>query len=105
MRVPPLTTFLANAEAAGKPLDIAVALGVEPALLIAAVVKSGPQGPDKMDIAGALRQAPVELVRAETVAVDVEGCVRGIVGIERVRQFPCVWDAVGVGVHALFNCG
>jgi 2,5-furandicarboxylate decarboxylase 1 len=68
---PPLSTFLANAEATGKPLDIAVALGVEPALLIAAVVKAGPQGPDKMDIAGALRQAPVEMIRAETVAVDV----------------------------------
>jgi hypothetical protein len=68
---PPLSAFLANAEATGKPLDIAVALGVEPALLIAAVVKAGPQGPDKMDIAGALRQAPVEMIRAETVAVDV----------------------------------
>ena len=68
---PPLSTFLANAEATGKPLDIAVALGVEPTLLIAAVVKAGPQGPDKMDIAGALRQAPVEMIRAETVAVDV----------------------------------
>jgi 2,5-furandicarboxylate decarboxylase 1 len=68
---PPLSVFLANAEATGTPLDIAVALGVEPALLIAAVVKAGPQGPDKMDIAGALRQAPVEMIRAETVAVDV----------------------------------
>ncbi len=68
---PPLSAFHAAAEAAGKPLDIAVALGVEPALLIAAVVKSGPQGPDKMDLAGALRGAPVELVRAESVAVDV----------------------------------
>ncbi len=68
---PPLSAFHAAAEAAGKPLDIAVALGVEPALLIAAVVKAGPQGPDKMDLAGALRGAPVELVGAETVAGDV----------------------------------
>jgi len=68
---PPLSAFHAHAEAAGRPLDIAVALGVEPALLIAAVVKTGPQGPDKMDLAGALRGAPVEMVRAETVAVDV----------------------------------
>jgi 2,5-furandicarboxylate decarboxylase 1 len=68
---PPLSQFHAAAEAAGRPLDIAVALGVEPALLIAAVVKTGPLGPDKMDIAGALRQAPVEMVRAETVAIDV----------------------------------
>jgi 2,5-furandicarboxylate decarboxylase 1 len=68
---PPLSQFHAAAEAAGRPLDIAVALGVEPALLIASVVKTGPQGPDKMDLAGALRGAPVEMVRAETVAVDV----------------------------------
>lgn len=68
---PPLSQFHAAAEAAGRPLDIAVALGVEPALLIAAVVKTGPQGPDKMDLAGALRGAPVEMIRAETVAVDV----------------------------------
>lgn len=68
---PPLSQFHANAEAAGKPLEIAVALGLEPALPLSAVVKSGPQGPDKMDIAGALRGAPVELVRAETVDVDI----------------------------------
>ena len=68
---PPLSAFHAAAEAAGRPLDIAVALGVEPALLIAAVVKIGPQGPDKMDLAGALRGAPVDMIRAETVAVDV----------------------------------
>ncbi len=68
---PPLSQFHAAAEAAGRPLDIAVALGVEPALLIAAVVKTGPQGPDKMHLAGALRGAPVDMIRAETVAVDV----------------------------------
>jgi 2,5-furandicarboxylate decarboxylase 1 len=68
---PPLSQFHARAEAGGRPLDIAVALGVEPALLIAAVVKTGPLGPDKMNLAGALRGAPVEIVRAETVAVDI----------------------------------
>lgn len=68
---PPLSQFHANAEATSQPLDIAVALGVEPALLIAAVVKSTAQGPDKMDMAGALRGAPVEMVRADTVAVNV----------------------------------
>jgi 2,5-furandicarboxylate decarboxylase 1 len=68
---PPLSFSSPMPKRRATPLDIAVALGVEPALLIAAVVKAGPQGPDKMDIAGALRQAPVELIRAETVAVDV----------------------------------
>ncbi len=68
---PPLSQFHENAEAAGQPLDIAIALGVEPALLVASVVKAGPMGPDKMDIAGALREAPVEMIRAETVDVEV----------------------------------
>lgn len=68
---PPLSQFLANAEGAGKPLEVAVALGVDPAMLIAAVVKTGPLGPDKMDIAGSLRGAPVELVRGLTVDLEV----------------------------------
>lgn len=68
---PPLSQFHANAEADGRPLEIAVALGVDPAILVASVVKSGPLGPDKMAIAGALRGAPVEMIRAETVDVDV----------------------------------
>lgn len=68
---PPLSQFLANAESRGEPLEVAVALGVEPALLMAAVVKVGPLGPDKMEIAGALRGAPVELVRGLTVDLDI----------------------------------
>lgn len=68
---PPLSQFHAHAEAAGEPLEVAIALGLEPATLLAAVVKVGPQGPDKMAIAGALRRQPVELVRGETVAVEV----------------------------------
>ena len=68
---PPLSQFHAHAEATGQPLDIAVALGVDPAILVAAVVKAGPLAPDKMDIAGALRGAPVEMLRAETVDLDV----------------------------------
>lgn len=68
---PPLSLYLANAERAGKPLEVAVALGVDPAMLIASIVKTGPLGPDKMEIAGALGGAPVELARALTVDVDI----------------------------------
>ena len=68
---PPLSLYLANAEKQGKPLEVAVALGVDPALFLASVVKTGPLGPDKMEIAGSLRGAPVELVRALTVDVEV----------------------------------
>lgn len=68
---PPLALYLANAEREGKPLEVAVALGVAPSMLIASVVKTGPLGPDKMEIAGALGGAPVELARALTVDVDI----------------------------------
>ena len=68
---PPLALYLANAEREGKPLDVAVALGVDPAMFIASIVKTGPLGPDKMDIAGSLGGAPVELARAITVDVDI----------------------------------
>jgi 2,5-furandicarboxylate decarboxylase 1 len=68
---PPLTVFHAKAESLGRPLEIAVALGVEPATLLASVVKVGPLGPDKLDVAGALRGAPLEIARAKTVDVDV----------------------------------
>lgn len=68
---PPLTLFHAAAEARGEPLEVAVALGLEPALVVAAVCKVGPLVPDKMAIAGALRGEPVPLIRGETVAVEV----------------------------------
>ncbi len=68
---PPLSLYLANAEAQGRPLEVAVALGVDPAMLIASVVKTGPLGPDKMEIAGSLAGAPVELARALTVDLDI----------------------------------
>jgi 2,5-furandicarboxylate decarboxylase 1 len=89
---PPLSQFLANAEKLGRPLEVAVALGVDPALLIAAVVKTGPLGPDKMDVAGALRGAPVELVRALTV--DIEVPARAEVVIEG-HVLPGVREAEG----------
>lgn len=68
---PPLSLFYQQAEAEGRPLEIAVALGVDPATLIAAVVKVGSTGPDKLEIAGGLRGAPLELTPAQTVDIDV----------------------------------
>jgi 2,5-furandicarboxylate decarboxylase 1 len=68
---PPLSKFHAAAEARGEPLEVAVALGLEPAIVVSSVVKVGPLVPDKMAVAGALRGAPVEMVRAETVDVEV----------------------------------
>lgn len=77
---PPLSVYLANAERAGQPLDVAIALGVDPAMLLASIVKTGPLGPDKMEVAGSLRGAPVELARA--LSVDLEIPARAEVIIE-----------------------
>ena len=68
---PPLSLYLANAERTGKSLEVAIALGVDPAMLLASIVKTGPLGPDKMEVAGSLRGAPVELARALTVDLDI----------------------------------
>ena len=57
----------AAAEAQGKPLGIAVAIGLDPALMIAAGCKY--EG-DETNIAGAIRGAPVEVTRGLTVDVD-----------------------------------
>ncbi len=68
---PPLSQFLANAERDGKALEVAIALGVDPAMLLASIVKTGPLGPDKMEVAGSLRGAPVELAPALSVNLDI----------------------------------
>lgn len=68
---PPLTLFHAAAEARGERLPVAIALGLEPAIVVAAVCKVGPLVPDKMAIAGALRGEPVPLIRGETIDVQV----------------------------------
>ncbi len=68
---PPLSDYLADAEAKGEPLEIAVAIGVDPALMLASVVKANPDGPGKIEIAGGVAGEPVELVRALTVEVMV----------------------------------
>ncbi len=57
-------------EKAGKPMPVAVAFGVDPALTWPTVAKIQP-GVDEYDVAGALRGEPLEVVRAETVDLDV----------------------------------
>ncbi len=64
---PPIAAFFDRAEEAGQPLEIAIAIGVDPALALAAIAKATAAGPDKMAIAGGLRGEPIELIQAETV--------------------------------------
>ncbi len=57
-------------EAAGTPMDIALAIGVEPALLMAAVCRL-PADESELDVAGGLLGRALELVRCETSALRV----------------------------------
>ncbi len=56
--------------AAGKSTDVAIALGADPTLAMTAGVPV-PIGVDELDIAGGLVQEPLELVRCETVDLEV----------------------------------
>jgi 2,5-furandicarboxylate decarboxylase 1 len=67
---PPLSRFLSLSDAQGKPLEIAVVVGMDPLTFLAAITYA-PQGIDKLDLAGGLRGKPVELVKGETVDIDV----------------------------------
>ena len=59
-----------KAERRGEPLEVAVALGCDPATIYAATAPLPPDM-DEMLFAGFLRKAPVELVKCETVDLEV----------------------------------
>lgn len=65
-----LKLFYERALRQGKPLPLAFAIGVHPALLMAAA-HMAPSGQDEFELAGALAGAPVELVKCETVDLEV----------------------------------
>ena len=75
---PPISRFAANAEKSGKPLDIAISLGVHPVILLASIVSSPSE--DKVGIASSLLGSPIQLVRCETV--DAEAPAHAEVVIE-----------------------
>jgi len=70
LATPPLSHFLKRAEEQGRPLEIAVAVGMDPITFFASVIWA-PQGIDKFDIAGGLKGSPIELVKAESVDLEV----------------------------------
>ncbi|MCI4624559.1 MAG: menaquinone biosynthesis decarboxylase [Candidatus Magnetoovum sp. WYHC-5] len=59
-----------KAEKLNKPLEVAVAIGADPAVIYSSTAPL-PEGIDEMLFAGFLRKAPVELVKCETVDIDV----------------------------------
>jgi 2,5-furandicarboxylate decarboxylase 1 len=62
--------FFRKAEAKGEPLAVAIVIGVDPASLLAsqAIV---PVGHDELEIAGALRRSPLDVVKCKTNDVRV----------------------------------
>lgn len=65
-----LNMYTHSYEARNKPMEIAIAIGVEPVLTLAATT-SVPHGVSEVDIAGGMRLAPVELVKCETIGLSV----------------------------------
>jgi 4-hydroxy-3-polyprenylbenzoate decarboxylase len=69
-------------------MDVAVAIGTEPALTFSAIVPAPPDVEEYL-IAGFLRQKPVELVKCETVELEVpassEIVLEGYVNLDELR--------------------
>lgn len=64
---PPLSNWYSRAESRGEALEIAVAIGLDPMILIGAIG----HGQDKLAIAGGLRNKPVPMTPAETLDLMV----------------------------------
>lgn len=64
-----IDAFRQKAEAAGKPLPISISIGVDPAIEIAACFEppTTPLGYDELNIAGGIRNRPVELAECLTI--------------------------------------
>ncbi len=65
-----LRRFYQHAETTGEPMHIALALGVDPALLMAASCKLPPQQCE-LEVAGGLKGAPIEMVKAQSCDLQV----------------------------------
>jgi len=73
----------------GQRMEVAVAIGTDPATTFSAIVPAPPEVEEYL-IAGFLRQKPVELVRAETVDLEVpahaEYILEGFVNLGELRS-------------------
>jgi 4-hydroxy-3-polyprenylbenzoate decarboxylase len=80
-------SVLAESGPSGK-MDVAIALGTDPAVTFSAIVPAPPEVEEYL-IAGFLRQKPVELVKCETVDLEVpassEIVLEGYVNLDELR--------------------
>ncbi len=67
---PPLSEIYAQYKKENRRMEVATAIGLDPAILIAAVSKV-PRGTDKLSVAGGLKGKPIPMAKAETVDIDI----------------------------------
>ena len=67
---PPLSEIYAQHKKENRRMEVATVIGVDPAVLIAAVSKV-PRGTDKLSVAGGLKGKPIPMVKAKTVDIDI----------------------------------
>ena len=81
-------SHLAQGEAPSGKMEVAVAIGTDPAVTFSAIVPAPPDVEEYL-IAGFLRQKPVELVKCETVDLEVpataEIVLEGYVNLDELR--------------------
>jgi 2,5-furandicarboxylate decarboxylase 1 len=87
-----LGRMILKAEEKGRGLEVATAVGVDPAIIIGSQSRV-PYGIDEFHVAGGLRGAPVKLIRCETIDVEVpafaEVVIEGVtIPGERVADGP-----------------
>jgi UbiD family decarboxylase len=107
-----LALFARRAVAAGRPLEIAVAIGTHPAIQLAACLYLG-VGDDELECAGRLLGAPVNVVPARTVDLlvpaDAELVLEGVIEANRpveeglVSEYHGMYEAYGPGFLATFS--
>jgi UbiD family decarboxylase len=92
-----------RAEQMGRDLEVAVAVGADPATLLAAVAPL-PEGIDELAFAGFLRGAPTRLARGTSVSMlvpaDAEFVIEGVVPAGERRQEGPFGDHFGHYSHA-----
>jgi UbiD family decarboxylase len=93
----------ARAEELGRPLEVAVVVGADPALLIAAIAAL-PEGMDEIAFSGILRGAPCPMVPARSIGMQVpanaEMILEGTVAPGERRQEGPFGDHFGHYSHA-----
>jgi 4-hydroxy-3-polyprenylbenzoate decarboxylase len=91
---------IAKANAAGRPLEVACAVMCDPAIHLAAATGMPPDV-DEFDFAGGLRGAAVDLVKCETVDLEVPATAEWVIEGKMVpgQQEPIGWHSNPVGYY------